>query len=127
ARAAVGVGHAKTEGHMLSLLVEKLSARWSSIPPRAFAIEKASRRNHLRRPFERARDLAGIGRRRLSTPRSRSVRAGGDPDREGRPLGAAAKAADADQSRRRDRGVAVRERRSRPRGASRRASWRRHA
>ena len=52
-------------------------------------VKKTARRRHLRRPLRRARSVARVGGRGLPEPRSRALRAGPDPDREGRPLGAA--------------------------------------
>ena len=50
--------------------------------------ETTSRRRALRRPVRRARSVAGVGGRGVRQSRPQALRAGRDPHREGRPLGA---------------------------------------
>ena len=94
ARAAVGVGDAKAKARRRErprIAVHNRSERRTAFACScilASVREETSRRRHLRRTIGRARSVARLGRRRLQEPRPRALRAGPDPDREGRPLDA---------------------------------------
>ena len=51
------------------------------------SVKRLARRRVVRRTIRRARGLAGVGGVGVREPRPRSLRAGPDPHREGRPLG----------------------------------------
>ena len=85
-------------------------------------VKKTARRRHLRRPVGRTRSVDRLGRVHLQAPRSGALRAGPDPDREGRPLGAGRRRPPTGARRRAD---VLRRRGARPDGAPGRSSRRR--
>ena len=89
------------------------------LTPVFFCCETSSRRRAVRRAVRRARSVAGVGRGGVRQSRPHALRAGADPDREGRAVGAGRPRADRDVRGRSHRAGAARSgaaRRGRPRG-----------
>ena len=117
----------RTHGSCASRCFGLSSCRLALSRPPVFCYrETTSRRRALRRTIGRARSVAGVGRRGVRESRPHALRAGADPHREGRPLGARRRPPTTMLGRRSDRAGAARggaadarRARSAPRGAAR--------